>query len=103
MNRLRNISRKLKQWDRLEMLMGLALVQLQKAIVAYGRRDPDQARELLASSKMLLGKAGIGPGPDDKFEIEWLEQQLRRWKQSQLRSLRDSRMSSHDMSSLIRT
>ena len=46
--------------------------------VAYGRRDPDQARELLASSKMLLGKAGIDPGPDDKFETEWLEQQLRR-------------------------
>ncbi|TMI44674.1 hypothetical protein E6H23_00240 [Candidatus Bathyarchaeota archaeon] len=35
-------------------------------------------RELLASSKMLLGKAGIDPGPDDKFEIDWLEQQIRR-------------------------
>jgi len=57
---------------------GAAMVQLQKAIVAYGRRDHDQARQLLASSKSLLGKAGIDPGPDDKFEIEWLEQQLRR-------------------------
>jgi len=54
------------------------MVQLQKAIVAYGRRDHDQASQLLASSKTLLEKAGIDPGPDDKFEIEWLEQQLRR-------------------------
>jgi tetratricopeptide (TPR) repeat protein len=57
---------------------GAAMVQLQKAIVAYGRRDQDQAHQLLASSKSLLGKAGIDPGPDDKFEIEWLERQLRR-------------------------
>ena len=57
---------------------GAAMVQLQKAIVAYGRRDQDQSRQLLASSKTLLEKAGIDPGPDDKFEIEWLEQQLRR-------------------------
>jgi len=57
---------------------GAAMVQLQKAIVAYGRRDHDQASQLLASSKTLLEKAGIDPGPDDKFEIEWLEQQLRR-------------------------
>ena len=60
-----------------EDLYGAAMVQLQKGIVAFGRKDLDRARQLLEESQTMLGKVGLDPGPDDKFEFEWLEQHLR--------------------------
>ena len=37
-------------------------------------KGPGSVPPIIASSKSLLGKAGLDPGPDDRFEIEWLEQ-----------------------------
>lgn len=55
---------------------GDAMVHFQKAIIAFGKKQHDQARQLLTISKSMLEKAGIQPTPDDKFEIEWLDQHL---------------------------
>ena len=53
-----------------------AMSLLTKAAVAYLKGNHAQAESLLATSEKTLKDSGLKPGPDDKFEIDWLKIKL---------------------------
>jgi len=57
---------------------GVAMNELNAAVVAFGRGDVKRARSLLASAESRLSKDGIDPAGDDQTEIRWLRAELAR-------------------------
>jgi len=55
---------------------GQGMTLLNKAMVAFRRGDTSQARSLLSRSKSTFERSSIEPARDDKFEIDWLDQEL---------------------------
>lgn len=55
---------------------GRGMVLLNKAMVAFRRGNIPQARSLLLRVNATFEQAGIEPYKDDKFEIDWLGQEL---------------------------
>jgi ATP/maltotriose-dependent transcriptional regulator MalT len=53
-----------------------AMSWLNEAALAFARGRRDEARERLAECEAALADAGIEPASDDRFEIEWLRDQL---------------------------
>jgi tetratricopeptide (TPR) repeat protein len=54
----------------------LAMVDLNKASVAFLRGDLDNSRRLLGSCERILKESGTHAFSDDQFEIDWLKKQL---------------------------
>lgn len=57
---------------------GKAMTDLNKAMLAYRKKDVVQAQSLLSKAKSTFDEAKIQPATDDKSEIDWLEQELAR-------------------------
>jgi tetratricopeptide (TPR) repeat protein len=55
----------------------MAMTILGRAFIAFGRGDKDQARTLLTRAQDTFREAKISPGPDDQFEINWIQEQLK--------------------------
>jgi len=55
-----------------------AMADLNRAALALGRGDLDDARELLSKTEAALQAAAITLDPDDQFEVDWLRDQLSR-------------------------
>jgi len=55
---------------------GRGMALLNKAMVAFRRGQLSQARPLLKRAEMTFEESGIKPAKDDKFEIDWLNQEL---------------------------
>src|SRR5207244_4051411 len=54
-----------------------AMTHLNQAALAFARGDRDRAAGLLQQTRLTLDEAGIVLDPDDAFEVNWLEVQLR--------------------------
>ena len=57
---------------------GKAMTCLNKAMLAYRKKDITGAQSLLSQAKSTFAEAKIEPAIDDKSEITWLEQELTR-------------------------
>lgn len=55
---------------------GRGMTFLNKAMIAYRRGDISRARSLLFTAKSTFEQSRIEPAKDDKFEIDWLDQEL---------------------------
>lgn len=55
-----------------------AISLLTKGAVAFLKADHAQAQSLLAQTEKALKESGLKPGPDDGFEIDWLQSKLAR-------------------------
>lgn len=55
-----------------------AMTILNQAFISFGRGNKTLSRNLLGRAQSLLKEAKIDPGPDDQFEINWLQEQLER-------------------------
>jgi tetratricopeptide (TPR) repeat protein len=55
---------------------GLAMITLSNAFIAFARGDKNQSRTLFQRAKSMFKEAKMDPGPDDQFEINWLQDQL---------------------------
>ena len=53
-----------------------AMSIINKAVVAFLRGNRDESRILLQRAQSVFKEAGIAPGADDQFEIDWLNEQL---------------------------
>ncbi len=53
-----------------------AMAVINKAAIAFLRGNKGEARTLLQRAQSLFKEAGIDPGADDQFEIDWLDVQL---------------------------
>ncbi len=53
-----------------------AMNLLTKAGVLLLKGEDTEARSLLKQSEKILKDSGLQPGPDDKFEIDWLNKRL---------------------------
>jgi len=51
---------------------------LSQAFIAFGRGNKGMSRTLLERAQSMFKEAKIDPGPDDQFEINWLQRQLER-------------------------
>jgi len=49
---------------------------INKAVIAFLRGNRDESRILLQRAQSVFKEAGIAPGADDQFEIDWLNEQL---------------------------
>lgn len=54
-----------------------AMIELNEAVIAYGKKDFQHARKLLTNCMSTLEKSGIDAAQDDRFEIDFLDQKLR--------------------------
>ena len=55
-----------------------AMTILSQAFIAFGRGNKGMSRTLLERAQSMFKEAKIDPGPDDQFEINWLQRQLER-------------------------
>src|SRR3989441_8138980 len=55
---------------------GTAMSIINKAVIAFLRGNRDGSRSLLQRAQSVFKEAGIDPGADDQFEIDWLHEQL---------------------------
>jgi tetratricopeptide (TPR) repeat protein len=55
---------------------GQGMLSLMRGMFAYRRGEIQRAKSFLSRAKENFKLAGIEPGKDDKFEIDWLGQQL---------------------------
>ncbi len=55
-----------------------AMKILSQAFITFGRGDKDGSRTLLQRAQSTFKEAKIEPGPDDQFEIDWLQGHLDR-------------------------
>jgi tetratricopeptide (TPR) repeat protein len=53
-----------------------AMSIINKAVIAFLRGNRDESRSLLQRAQSVFKEAGIDPGADDQFEIDWLHGQL---------------------------
>ena len=53
-----------------------AMAVINKAAIAFLRGNKGESRTFLQRAQSLLKEAGIDPGADDQFEIDWLHGQL---------------------------
>src|SRR5437867_3862113 len=53
-----------------------AMSIINKAVIAFLRGNRDESRSLLQRAQSVFKEAGIDPGADDQFEINWLHGQL---------------------------
>src|SRR6058998_3700983 len=53
-----------------------AMSIINKAVIAFLRGNLDESRSLLQRAQSVFKEAGIDPGADDQFEINWLQKQL---------------------------
>src|SRR5207244_12303779 len=53
-----------------------AMSIINKAVIAFLRGNRDESRSLLQRAQSVFKEAGIAPGADDQFEINWLQRQL---------------------------
>jgi len=53
-----------------------AMSIINKAVIAFLRGERDESRSLLQRAQSVFKEAGIAPGADDQFEIDWLQRQL---------------------------
>ena len=53
-----------------------AMSIINKAVIAFLRENLDESRSLLQRAQSVFKEAGIDPGADDQFEINWLHGQL---------------------------
>jgi tetratricopeptide (TPR) repeat protein len=53
-----------------------AMSIINKAVIAFLRGNKDESRTLLEHAQSVFKEAGIAPGADDQFEIDWLHVQL---------------------------
>ncbi|TMI21202.1 tetratricopeptide repeat protein [Candidatus Bathyarchaeota archaeon] len=53
-----------------------AMSIINKAVIAFLRGNLDESRSLLQRAQSVFKEAGIDPGADDQFEINWLHGQL---------------------------
>ena len=53
-----------------------AMSIINRAVIAFLRGNLDESRSLLQRAQSLFKEAGIAPGADDQFEIDWLQRQL---------------------------
>ncbi len=54
----------------------IAMSVINKAVIAFLRGNRDESRSLLQRAQSVFKEAGIDPGADDQFEINWLQKQL---------------------------
>src|SRR5712692_1363483 len=54
----------------------IAMAVINKSAIAFLRGNKGEARTLLQRAQSLFKEAGIDPGADDQFEIDWLDVQL---------------------------
>lgn len=59
-------------------LYGQGMVSLIKGMVAYRRGDMRRAKSLLSSARANFKRSGVQLGNDDKSEVDWLAQALKR-------------------------
>ena len=55
-----------------------AMSIINKAVTALLRGNKDETRTLLQRAQSVFKQAGIAPGSDDQFEINWLKEQLKK-------------------------
>jgi tetratricopeptide (TPR) repeat protein len=55
-----------------------SMASLYRAFIAFGRGDKNESRNLLQHAQSILKEAKMDAGPDDRFEINWLREQLER-------------------------
>ena len=55
-----------------------AVTTVSQAAIAFLRGSRDRSRALLERAQSMFKEAKIDPGPDDQFEIDWLQEQLER-------------------------
>src|SRR5712692_7688737 len=55
-----------------------AMAVINKAAIAFLRGNKGESRTLLQRAQSLFKEAGIDPGADDQFEIDWLNEQLKK-------------------------
>jgi hypothetical protein len=55
---------------------GVALTQLNEAVIALARGDRDRASELLVRLESVLEESGTELAPDDQFEVDYLRNGL---------------------------
>src|SRR5712692_2586286 len=51
----------------------VAMTSLARAMIAFARSDKNRSRTLLQRAQSILREAKIDAGPDDQFEIDWLQ------------------------------
>ncbi len=54
----------------------LSMALLSRAAVAHLRGDQETAQSFLVKSKNALKESGVDPGPDDKFDLEWISEKI---------------------------
>jgi hypothetical protein len=52
------------------------LTQLNEAVIAFARGDPDRASELLVLIESVLDESGTELAPDDQYEVDHLRRGL---------------------------
>jgi tetratricopeptide (TPR) repeat protein len=55
---------------------GTAMSIINKAVIAFLRGNRDESLSLLQRAQSVFKEAGMDPGADDQFEIDWLHEQL---------------------------
>src|SRR3989442_2262419 len=55
-----------------------AMAVINKAAIAFLHGNKGESRILLQRAQSLFKEAGIDPGADDQFEIDWLNEQLKK-------------------------
>jgi tetratricopeptide (TPR) repeat protein len=60
---------------------GQGMAILNEAMVAFRKGHVSQARSLLQRVRTTFEESGVEPAKDDKFEIDWLDQELKKVKE----------------------
>jgi tetratricopeptide (TPR) repeat protein len=55
---------------------GAAMTELNQAALAYVHGDEERARVFLSNARLKLEEAGLEPFTDDRYELDWLSEQV---------------------------